>query len=498
MNRIAAGLRFLKFSQKDYHAMAAPEMPPCDYQPKKYTGLHYDKIQEIREDHLVPCIVSYYKKPLLIHDGYMQWLFDHTGKRYLDMFGGVVTVSVGHCHPTVNKAAKEQMETLWHTTNIYMHPKVHEYAEKLTAKLPGDLKFAYFVNTDSEANDLALIMARLHTKHFDIISFRNAYHGMSTYTMGLTALSTWRINVPIAQGIHHAMNPDVYQGIWGGAQCRDSPAQTTRTCDCQPNKCQASDLYYDQLEAIFKYSLPRGQVAGLFAEAVQGLGGIVQFPKGYLKRAYELVRINGGVCIADEVQSGFGRTGEHFWGFEMHGVKPDIVTMARAIGNGFPMAAVVTTPEIAKTMGQVLDLNTFGGNALGSAVGLAVLKVIEDEQAQRNCLEVGTHLIKQLALLRDEFECIGDVRGKGLMVGIEMVADKDKKTPISAKQFMEIWEDCKDMGVLLGRGGLCGNVLRMQPPMCITKADADFTVDVIRRVLLKQRLKNKKTQDRHK
>lgn len=177
-----------------------------------------------------------------------------------------------------------------------------------------------------------MLLARLHTGNFDILTLRNGYHGMSPYTMGLTAHSTWRFPLPgVNSGIQHVMNPDPYLGIWGGSNCRDSPVQTTRNCSCNVNKCEASEQYYKQLEQVFKFSLPRGKVAAMFAESIQGVGGTVQFPKGYIKKAAELTRANGGLFVSDEVQSGFGRTGEHFWGFESHGIIPDIVTMAKGV-----------------------------------------------------------------------------------------------------------------------------------------------------------------------
>lgn len=268
------------------------------------------------------------------------------------------------------------MKKLWHTTNIYLHPKIHEYAERLTATLPKDLNCVYFVNSGSEANDLAMTMARLYTGNHDIISLRNAYHGASPITMGLTAHSTWKFPLPLSStGIHHAMNPDVYKGLWGGKYCRDSPIQTDRQCNCTPGECLASKNYLKQLDEVFKYSLPRGKCAAMFAESIQGVGGSVQFPRGYIKKAAQMVRDNGGVFVSDEVQTGFGRTGDHFWGFEGHGIEPDIVSMAKGIGNGFPLAAVVTKKEIANVMGQALHFNTFGGNPLASAVGIAVLDV---------------------------------------------------------------------------------------------------------------------------
>lgn len=208
------------------------------------------------------------------------------------------------------------------------------------------------------------------------------------------------------------MNPDPYNGIWGGKNCRDSPVQTTRNCECPKDICVATDKYYNELEQIFKYSLPRGKCAGMFAESIQGVGGTVQYPKGYIKKAAGLIRANGGLFIADEVQTGFGRTGEHFWGFEAHGIQPDIVTMAKGMGNGFPLGAVVTTKKIAEVLGQALHFNTYGGNPLASTVGMAVLDVIEEEKLQERSLEVGTYLLEGLEKLRDVYPIIGDVRGK--------------------------------------------------------------------------------------
>ncbi|CAO1403837.1 unnamed protein product [Diamesa tonsa] len=433
----------------------------------------------MRKNYLTPTAVPFYRKPLLIHKGEMQYLYDHKGARYLDMFGGIVTVSVGHCHPKVNSALAKQMETLWHTTSIYMQPKIYEYAEKLASKMPGDLKVVYFVNSGSEANDMAILMARLYTKNHEIITLKNAYHGASPTTMGLTAQSTWRYPLPgIGNGIHHVMNADPYLGLWGGSNCRDSPVQTTRECNCSSGKCDAGDNYINQLEQEFKYSLPKGRCAAMFAESMQGVGGTVQFPKNYLKQAVDLVHANGGLFISDEVQTGFGRTGEHFWGFEGHGIMPDIVTMAKGIGNGFPIGAVVTTPKIAQVLTQALHFNTYGGNPLASAVGMAVLDVIEEENLQENALDVGTYLLKGFESLRDKYNIIGDVRGKGLMIGIEMVDNLETKVPLNATHFVDIWENCKDMGVLLGKGGLNGNVFRIKPPLCITRENADFTLNV--------------------
>nr|CAG5121136.1 unnamed protein product [Candidula unifasciata] len=462
-----------------------PAMPACDFQPQPHEGPDLQTVKNIRKNKLIPGLITYYKEPVYVHQGHMQYLWDTSGRRYLDLFAGIVTVSVGHCHPTVVAAAEKQLRKLWHTTNIYLHPKIHEYADQLVSKLPGDLKVVYLTNSGSEANDLAVLMARMHTGVFEGISLRNGYHGASPYLMGVTALSTWRYNTPTGFGFHHSVNPDPYRGPWGGKHCRDSPAQPGRPCDCVLGQCQACDLYVDQLEDVLRYSVPKGRVACFIAEAIQGVGGSVQLPDGFLKKAYEKIRAYGGLCIADEVQTGFGRMGSHYWGFESQGVTPDIVTMAKGIGNGFPMGAVVTTPEIAQTMGRALHFNTFGGNPLASAVGSAVLDVIDKERTQALCANLGTYFITELDKLRSEFEVIGDVRGKGLMIGVELVKDKKSRQPLAAEEMASIWEDTKDMGVLIGKGGLYGNCLRIKPPMCITKADVDFSLAVLRCALQK-------------
>ena len=284
-----------------------------------YEGPSYEAVRDIRGSKLSPAMLTYYREPLLIHSGRMQYLYDHKGQEYLDMFGGIVTVSVGHCHPRVNEALIKQVNTLWHTTNIYLHPKVHEYAVKLVETLPAPLSVVYFVNSGSEANDLAMYLARLHTGNNDLISFRNAYHGMSPYTMAITAHSTWKFPVPGGQGIHHTMNPDMYRGLWGGPGYRDCPVMPAGVTRATDEECaKVEDLYLDQLEELVRYSLPKGKsVAGFFAESIQGVGGSVQYPRGFIKKAFSRVRELGGVCISDEVQTGFGRTGEHFWGFEV-------------------------------------------------------------------------------------------------------------------------------------------------------------------------------------
>jgi alanine-glyoxylate transaminase / (R)-3-amino-2-methylpropionate-pyruvate transaminase len=329
--------------------------------------------------------------------------------------------------------------------------------------MPGELKVCYFTNSGSEANDLALLMARAYTNNYEVISLRNAYHGGSTLTMGTTGNRGWKFNVPHSFGVHHAITPDPYRGLWG----RD---------DADAGKKYAADV-----KNLIDFATP-GQIAAFIAESIQGVGGCVVFPDNYLKHAYEHARAAGGVCIADEVQAGFGRTGTHYWGFETQGVIPDIVTMAKGIGNGCPLGAVVTTPKIAAALAQRTHFNTFGGNPVVCAQGSAVLDVIDREKLQANTLRIGNRILAGLNKLKEKHSIIGDVRGKGLLLGIELVKDRQSKEP-AKEECAQVMETAKEMGLLLGKGGLWGQTIRFSPPMCVNEQDADFLLEVLDRAL---------------
>lgn len=436
-----------------------PTMPPCAHVPKPYTGPARSEVLATRRQYANPAIFTIYKDPLMLVEGHRQWLFDETGKRYLDLLAGIVTVSCGHAHPKVTQRVQEQAALLAHSTTIYLHPHMGEFAKRLAAKMPPGLDVTYFVNSGSEANDLAIMMARLYTGHSDVIALRNGYHGGSPAAMALTSHHTWKFPTQVNSGIHHALCPDPYRSPFTG-----TPEQiATRSAE--------------DIRELIRFSTP-GRIAAFLTEPFQGVGGVTHGAPNYLREAYAIVREHGGLCIADEVQSGFGRTGAHYWGFENWGVVPDIVTMAKGIGNGLPLAAVTTRRDIAETLTQRIHFNTFGGNPISMAAGLAVLEVIDEERLQENCRVVGGRLKTGLQELATRHRLIGDVRGMGLMLGVELVRDRGTKEP-AKEETLAILEHTRELGVLIGKGGLYGNVLRIKPPMCITAADADFALGVL-------------------
>ncbi|MFL5639536.1 MAG: aspartate aminotransferase family protein [Gemmatimonadaceae bacterium] len=438
-------------------------MPGCDHVPKAYSGPSRNEVIAMRRQYTNPAIFTLYGEPLMIVEGHMQWLFDETGRRYLDMFAGIVTVSCGHCHPKVLAALEKQAETLQHATTIYLHPSFPLLAKKLASKMPKGLDVTYFVNDGSEANDLAVTMARLYTGNTDVIALRNGYHGGSPSAMGLTSHNTWKYPLPSSFGIHHAVSPDPYRSPFSG-----TPEEIATK--------SAQDIL-----GIIRYSTP-GKIAAFIAEPIQGVGGATYGARNYLSEAYKIARDHGGLCIADEVQTGFGRTGDHYWGFENFGVVPDFVTMAKGIGNGVPLGAVTTRMDIAQSLTQRIHFNTFGGNPVCMAAGLAVLDVIDEDGLQENSRVLGKRLKDGLRILAATHPLIGDVRGMGLMIGVELVRDRSTKEPAKAET-LAVLEAAREMGVLVGKGGLDGNVLRIKPPMCITAEDVDFTLDVIDRAL---------------
>ncbi len=440
-------------------APARPAMPPCDHRPRPYTGPSRAEVLALRQQYTNPAIFTLYREPLMIVEGHMQYLFDETGRRYLDLFAGIVTVSVGHCHPRVTRAMQEQLATLAHTTTIYLHPNFARMAAKLASKMPPGLDVTYFTNSGSEANDLAILLARAYTGHNDVIAVRNSYHGGSPASMPLTSHHTWKFPQQLNSGVHHAICPDPYRSPFTG-----TPEEIARKS-------------VQDIRELVRYSTP-GRIAAFIAEPIQGVGGATHGAPNYLAEAYAAARAAGGVCIADEVQTGFGRTGEHYWGFQNFGVVPDIVTMAKGIGNGAPLAAVTTRREIAEKLTQRIHFNTFGGNPVSMAAGLAVLDAIDEDGLQQNAKVVGGRLRAGLLELQRRHALIGDVRGMGLMIGVELVRDRTTKEP-AREETLAVMEHLRELGILIGKGGLDGNTLRIKPPMCLTAADVDFALEAL-------------------
>ncbi len=409
-----------------------------------------------RRAHLGPSLSISYDQPLHIIRGWRQHLYDAGGRAYLDCVNNVA--HVGHCHPRVTRAAAEQAELL-NTNTRYLHEYLADYLDRLTATLPEPLRVAYLVCSGSEANELALRLARAHTRRHDVIVVDTAYHGN---TNALVEISPYKFNGPGGRGkpphVRVVPMPDVYRGPHRGAD---------------------AGLRY--AESVAEAASRGDGVAAFFCESALGCGGQVVPPPGFFQAAFDAVRAAGGVCVADEVQTGFGRAGSHFWMFEEHGVVPDIVTMGKPIGNGHPMGAVVTTPEIAASFANGMEyFNTFGGNPVSCAVGLAVLDVVRDEGLQDNALQVGGYLLERLRALQHPW--IGDVRGRGLFLGFEMVRDRETLEPAD-REASALVNRMKERGVLLSTDGPFHNVIKIKPPMVFSKDDADRLVEGVGRVL---------------
>jgi alanine-glyoxylate transaminase/(R)-3-amino-2-methylpropionate-pyruvate transaminase len=444
-------------------ATGRPTMPPCAHQPQPYTGPSRAEVLATRRQYANPAIFTIYREPLMLVEGHRQYLFDETGKRYLDLLAGIVTVACGHAHPKVTQRIQEQVARLSHATTIYLHPHLGEFARQLAGKLPPGLDVTYFLNSGNEANDLAVLMARLYTGHNDVIALRNGYHGGSSAAMAFTSHHTWKFAAQLNTGVHHAVCPDPYRSPFTGT----------------PEEIATQSV--EDIRELIRYSTP-GTIAAFMTEPIQGVGGVTYGAPNYLREAYAAVREAGGLCIADEVQTAFGRTGHHYWGFQNWDVVPDIVTMAKGIGNGFPLAAVTTRREIAETLTQRIHFNTYGGNPVAMAAGLAVLEVIDEEGLQENARVIGGRLKAGLTELATRHRLVGDVRGMGLMLGLELVRDRETKTP-AKEETADVLEQLKDRGVLVGKGGLYGNVLRIKPPLCLTPADVDFALETLDLVL---------------
>uniref|UniRef100_UPI00358FE214 ethanolamine-phosphate phospho-lyase-like isoform X1 n=2 Tax=Myxine glutinosa TaxID=7769 RepID=UPI00358FE214 len=392
-----------------------------------------------------------------------QYMYNEAGEKYLDCINNVA--HVGHCHPHVVSAASKQMETI-NTNSRFLHDNLVAYARRLAATLPPSLSVFYFVNSGSEANDLAVQLARRYTGNYDVMVMDNAYHGNTALLMDISPYKFKRAGSSGKRDwVHVVPAPSTYRKIF------------------QEDNIDLGKAYADEVKKqLGDLKASEKIIAAFVAESLQSCGGQVIPPEGYFQRVIEHVHNAGGVFIADEVQVGFGRVGSSFWAFQLqHGFVPDMVTMGKPMGNGYPLACVVTTTAIASTS-SIEYFNTYGGNPVSCAVGLAVLDVLEKEQLMENAKIVGAHLATRLCQLQSRHPIIGDIRGKGLFIGVELVLDRNTKEPATAEAQRVIFR-LKDELVLLSVDGPACNVLKFKPPMCFTKADADLVTTKLERIL---------------
>ena len=416
---------------------------------------NHKKILELRKQYLSPSLSLSYEDPIHIVRGEGQYLYDAEGLRYLDTVNNIQ--HVGHCHPKVVSAAMEQ-NTLHNTNTRYLDETTVRYAKLLTKKLPDGLDVCFFTNSGSESNDLALRIARCITGSKETIVLDGAYHG---HLSSLIEISPYKHNAPGGEGppdfVYSIPLPDSFRGIYRGDNC-------------------TADYVNEVKKVIYKINDSSKTLSAFFVEALMGCGGQIVLPEGFLKKSFELVRKSGGLCIADEVQIGFGRMGTDFWGFETCGVIPDIVTLGKSIGNGHPLSAVVTTKEIADQFNNGMEyFNSYGGNPVSCAIGEAVLHVIEDEGLQENAEIVGSYLIEELFKLQSKYTFIGQIRGQGLFIGIELISNTDTLKPnktLAAK----IVNQMKNAGILISIDGPDHNVLKIKPPMVFNLENANELV----------------------
>lgn len=412
----------------------------------------YDAAVEERSRYMSPSLETFqaYTQLLMLRRGRDQYLWDQAGKQYLDCIGQNVCISVGHCNPVVNAAVRAQMEELVHCTTMWMHPAPGALARSLVEHLPDETDWViHLVNSGSEALDLAVLLARVHTGSHDMIALQRSYHGLHFSAQALSGLAIARQPIAGPGGFFHVSVPDQYRGVHG----------------------PGVEPYIADFSATVEASTS-GRIAGFVYEPIQGFGGVTPLPCEYVEAVAPLVRDAGGLMIADEVQTGFGRTGEHFWGFEAFGVVPDIVCMAKGIGNGYPLAAVAVRREVADAMTTRKFFNTYGANPTMAAAGRAVLAVIDDEGLQANAAKVGGGMLAALKRLRDRYDHVGDVRGRGLMLGIEVVEDSESRRP-APELAHQVHERILHNGVIVGKGGANGNVLRIVPPLCTQECDVE-------------------------
>ena len=409
-----------------------------------------EEIVSKHRQYIFPSVANYYSNPMPLVRGEGKHLYDADGREYLDFFGGILTVSLGHCHPEVNAQVKEQVDTLQHASTLYPTEPMVAVAEKLAQITPGDLQQTVFTNSGTEANETALLLSQLYTGSGEVVALRHSYSGRSSLAMSVTGQSSWRLGGTHVAGIKHVANAYCYRCPFG---------LTYPSCEL---RC-ATDVE----EAI--QTTTSGKVAAFIAEPIQGVGGFITPPPEYFKIVVDIVRKYGGVFICDEVQTGWGRTGDHWFGIEHWGVQPEIMTFAKGIANGAPVGATITTPEIADSI-KGSTISTFGGNPVSMSAARAVIDIIERDNLKENARVVGDHLRESLEALASKHPVIGDVRGKGLMQALELVGEGKAPAPRATAALLE---NTRAEGLIIGKGGLYGNVIRISPALNVTKGDVD-------------------------
>lgn len=416
-----------------------------------------DTVQKHKE-FMFPAVATYYQEPLALVRGEGMHVWDDRGERYLDCFGGVLTVSVGHCHPQVTQAVVEQVQTLQHTSALYANKPQSDLAETLARITPGRLQKSFFTSSGTEADDTAIMAAKCYTGRQEIVVLRHSYSGRSATALSATGHSTWRPLPAQVAGIVHARAPYCYRCPYNA-----TPDNCGLAC--------AEDIK-DVIETT-----TTGEIAAFMAEAILGVGGFIVPPPGYFEQAAQIARDHGGLFIVDEVQTAWGRTGDTWFGIEHWDVQPDIMTSAKGMGNGAPIGWTIATPEVADAF-PGLSFATFGGNPVSSTAASAVIDVIEKEDLRRNASVVGAYLREGLEGLKAKHPCVGDVRGMGLMQGLELVKDRLTKEP-APQAVLAVFEETKRRGVLIGKGGLYGNVIRTGMPLIATHSDVDELVSAL-------------------
>lgn len=419
-----------------------------------------ETIRRKHKQYLFPATKNFYKQSVVVAEGKNAYVKDLEDNTYLDFFGGILTVSIGHCNDEVNNAVKAQIDKLIHVSSLYPTIPIVELAEKLVNVTPGKLEKCFFTASGTEADETAVMLAQLYTGNSELIALRYGYSGRSLLAQSLTAHSSWRAIPTQVASIKHALSPYCYR--------------------C-PLKLKYSDCGVACAEDVKELiaTTTTGSIAGILIEPIQGVGGFITPPKEYFKIIAEIIREHGGIFISDEIQTGFGRTGK-MWGIEHYGVEPDIITMAKGIANGFPISAVITTNEIAASLTKN-TISTFGGNPVSCVAAMKTIEIILRDKLAENSAEMGIILRNGLEALKEKYpKVIGDVRGMGLMQAIELVVDETKfdRTP-NTQAGDQLLEETKKRGLLIGRGGLYGNAIRISPPMNINKNEIESALEIL-------------------